>query len=95
MRLGSEPDVPELLHIVDRRGDINVEMAEKAHAWLKPAFELARLTTQAGESLAVPTWHYGHEPSSPFATKIAKYFQNSIREDGLLAIAGQGIVLQG
>ncbi len=91
-RLGAEPEVPELLHIVDPRGAVDLELAEKAHRWLRPAFEIAGNISQPGQSLAVPTWHYGHEPSSPFATKIAKYFQNSIREDGLLAIAGQGIV---
>ena len=44
------------------------------------------------ESLAVPTWFYGHEPSNLFATHVAKYFANSIREDGLLAIATYGVV---
>jgi predicted Rossmann-fold nucleotide-binding protein len=44
------------------------------------------------ESLAVPTWFYGHEPSNLFGTHIAKYFSNSLREDGLLAIAVHGIV---
>lgn len=44
------------------------------------------------ESLAIPTWFYGHEPSNLFASHIAKYFSNSIREDGLLAIAKHGIV---
>ncbi len=44
------------------------------------------------ESLAVPTWFYGHEPSNPFATHVAKYFSNSEREAGLLAIADGGIV---
>ncbi|MFB6230653.1 MAG: LOG family protein [Salinibacter sp.] len=44
------------------------------------------------ESLAVPTWFYGHEPSNLFATHVAKYFANSIREDGLLAIAAYGVV---
>jgi len=44
------------------------------------------------ESLAVPTWFYGHEPSNLFASHIAKYFANSIREDGLLAIAHHGII---
>ena len=44
------------------------------------------------ESLAIPTWFYGHEPSNLFATYIAKYFSNSIREDTLLAIALHGIV---
>ncbi len=44
------------------------------------------------ESLAVPTWFYGHEPTNQFATVVAKYFANSIREDGLLAIATRGVV---
>jgi predicted Rossmann-fold nucleotide-binding protein len=44
------------------------------------------------ESLAVPTWFYGHEPTNLFATHIAKYFSNSIREDGLLAISLFGII---
>ncbi|MEM6879279.1 MAG: hypothetical protein AAF544_12010 [Bacteroidota bacterium] len=44
------------------------------------------------ESLAIPTWFYGHEPSNLFATYIAKYFSNSIREDTLLAISIYGIV---
>ncbi len=44
------------------------------------------------ESLAIPTWFYGHEPSNLFATYIAKYFSNSIREDTLLALALYGIV---
>lgn len=45
-----------------------------------------------GESLAIPTWFYGHEPSNVFASHIAKYFANSVREDGLLAIASHGVV---
>lgn len=45
-----------------------------------------------GDSLAVPTWFYGREPSNQFATHVAKYFANSIREDGLLAIATRGVV---
>jgi predicted Rossmann-fold nucleotide-binding protein len=44
------------------------------------------------KSIGVPTWLYGHEPPAPFATHIAKYFANSIREDGLLAIANHGVV---
>ena len=47
---------------------------------------------QAATSLAVPTWFYGHEPTNVFATHVAKYFANSIREDGLLAIANRGVV---
>jgi predicted Rossmann-fold nucleotide-binding protein len=43
-------------------------------------------------SLAVPTWFYGHEPTNLFSGHVAKYFSNSIREEGLLAIAQHGIV---
>jgi len=42
-------------------------------------------------SLAVATWRYDSEPISQFATDIAKLFQNAVREDGLLSIAGAGI----
>lgn len=44
------------------------------------------------ESLAVPTWFYGHEPSNVFSPHIAKYFSNSLREDGLLALATYGVI---
>jgi len=43
-------------------------------------------------SFGIPTWHYGHEPPTVFATDIAKYFANSVREEGLLAIAKAGVV---
>ena len=42
--------------------------------------------------IGVPTWFYGHEPATPFAAHIAKYFDNSIREDGLLTIAKGGVI---
>ncbi|MFK7801885.1 MAG: hypothetical protein AB8G95_09655, partial [Anaerolineae bacterium] len=51
------------------------------------------LTSEDGcRSLGIPTWLYGHEPPTCFATSIAKYFANSVREDGLLAIALNGVV---
>lgn len=43
-------------------------------------------------NLAMPTWFYGHEPTNLFATEVAKYFSNSLREDGLLAVATGGVV---
>jgi predicted Rossmann-fold nucleotide-binding protein len=45
-----------------------------------------------GESLAIPTWVIAGEPISQFASRIAKYFSNSIREAGMLAVATAGIV---
>jgi predicted Rossmann-fold nucleotide-binding protein len=47
---------------------------------------------QGRESLAIPTWFYGHEPSNFFSTAIAKYFSNSIREDTLLSVSLHGVV---
>jgi predicted Rossmann-fold nucleotide-binding protein len=64
------------------------------HAWQAPAFRLLESIDELTRrpSLAIPTWFYGHEPPTPFASHIAKYFHNAIREDGLLAVARAGIV---
>lgn len=43
-------------------------------------------------NFGIPTWFYGHEPPNVFATDIAKYFENSVREEGLLAIALAGVI---
>ena len=58
----------------------------------RQAFKVLDLFPEGAESLAIPTWFYGHEPSNLFATHIAKYFSNSLREDTLLAISLYGII---
>jgi predicted Rossmann-fold nucleotide-binding protein len=61
--------------------------------WLSTSFDvLNKYPTSPYKSLGIPTWHYGHEPPTPFATHIAKYFANSVREEGLLAIAKGGVI---
>lgn len=61
--------------------------------WLSSALRVMRKYPQERYcSLGVPTWFYGHEPATPFATHIAKYFDNSVREDGILTIAKGGII---
>ncbi len=62
--------------------------------WLSRAFEVrSRLPTpELLPSLGVPTWLYGHEPPNAFASHVAKYFANSVREDGLLSIATNGVI---
>ncbi|MBQ7576241.1 MAG: hypothetical protein IJT26_06890 [Bacteroidales bacterium] len=61
--------------------------------WLRTAFEvIEKYPQERFRSLGIPTWFYGHEPATPFATDIAKFFSNSIREDSLLAIAMGGII---
>jgi len=61
--------------------------------WLSTAWEVHNRFPNLGyESLGIPTWLYGHEPSTPLATHIAKYFDNSIREDGILTISKGGVI---
>jgi predicted Rossmann-fold nucleotide-binding protein len=43
-------------------------------------------------NLAIPTWVYGWEPTNLFAEAIAKYFSNSLREDGLLSVCVGGVI---
>lgn len=66
----------------------------KDKLWMETAMQVIDKfpNTKQYESLGIPTWLYGHEPPTPFATKIAKYFANSVREDGLLTIAKGGII---
>lgn len=56
------------------------------------AFPLTVAEEAQSKSIGIPTWLYGHEPPAPFATHIAKYFANSVREDGLLQIARYGVI---
>ena len=60
--------------------------------YLEVAVGVRERFAPGGESLAIPTWVSEGEPISQFASHIAKYFSNSIREDGLLAVATAGIV---
>ncbi len=61
-------------------------------AWAEAAFDVRRRWPDGADSLGVPTWFYGHEPSNAFAGHIAKYFRNSIREDVLLHVCRAGVV---
>ena len=72
--------------------------APRAHhpQWASRAFEVRHryplIDPDTCASIGVPTWLYGHEPPNPFATDIAKYFANSVREDGLGTVARSGII---
>lgn len=73
-------------------GSLDPALLRAVHRWQKPAFEVARRWGTGTVTIGIPTWLYGHEPPSPLATAHAKYFENSIREDGLLAVAKAGVV---
>ncbi len=82
-----EKDVDEALQI------LSAAPSYKDELWLETAFRVMKLFPEpAYASLGVPTWLYGHEPATPFATHIAKYFDNSTREDNIITIAKGGIV---
>ena len=82
-----EAEVDEALTI------LSAAPSYKDRLWLDTAFQvLEKFPTSEYVSLGVPTWLYGHEPATPFATHIAKYFDNSTREDTILTIAKGGVV---
>ena len=91
-------DLDEALRILAVRpeGATGGEYADSD--WLHRAFAVReRFPIPTGDaaqcmSVGVPTWLYGHEPPAPFATHIAKYFANAVREDGLLELASHGVV---
>ncbi|KSU66762.1 hypothetical protein AS038_08885 [Arthrobacter sp. NIO-1057] len=62
-------------------------------SWARTALAVKERFPSARESLGVPTWFYGHEPPNLFATKIAKFFTNSIREAVLLEQSTGGLVV--
>ena len=80
---------------VDAAIDIlKVAPSFKDKGWLATSFEVMKRFPRKGDyvSLGIPTYLYGHEPSAPFATHIAKFFENSIREDLILTVAFGGII---
>lgn len=65
----------------------------KDELWLETALAvMKRFPQNRFRSLGIPTWLYGHEPATPLATHIAKFFDNSIREDTILTYAFGGII---
>ena len=90
--LAKTAELPPGADLVDAKGRVDAKIVAQLHRWFRAAYLVAARIRRPGRSVAVPTWHYGHEPSSPFATHIAKYFQNSVREDGLLSIATYGVI---
>lgn len=72
-------------------------MAPHWDVWLKECYTVWKAMGKPADqaksrSLGIPTWFYGHEPPNVFATDIAKYFENSVREEGLLGIARAGVI---
>lgn len=60
--------------------------------WLAVAARVELPADPTPRTIGIPTWFYGHEPPNPFVHLHAKYFANSVREDGLLTVATGGVV---
>ncbi|MCU1518358.1 MAG: Rossmann fold nucleotide-binding protein [Pseudarthrobacter sp.] len=61
-------------------------------AWARAAAAVVERFPDGTPSLGIPTWYYGHEPPNYFATHIAKYFANAVREAVLLELCNGGII---
>lgn len=60
--------------------------------WARAGLEVLARWPAGTTTLGVPTWFYGHEPPHVFASAVAKYFRNALREDMLLRLCDAGIV---
>ncbi|MEV8143593.1 Rossmann fold nucleotide-binding protein [Specibacter sp. NPDC078709] len=60
--------------------------------WARVAMAVVKRYPDGAPSLGIPTWFYGHEPPNVFASAIAKYFTNALREAILLDRSRGGIV---
>jgi predicted Rossmann-fold nucleotide-binding protein len=60
--------------------------------WLAASLRVELPPAAAPRTIGIPTWFYGHEPPNRFCALHAKYFANSVREDGLLTVATGGVV---
>jgi predicted Rossmann-fold nucleotide-binding protein len=77
--------------------DAAIEILKKADTysdknWVSTALEVKSKFPKRSKSLGIPTWFYGFEPTNMFATNVAKYFDNSIREGGLVQIGRRAVI---
>lgn len=82
----------DAIDILKRTPEYMFPSGELDPGYVRRAIEVLEKYPDGADSLAIPTWFYGHEPVNMFAKHVAKYFSNSLREDGLLAISIYGIV---
>lgn len=91
--LSAVPQLPaNLSDIVSPQGKPNGAVVTETSVWFEAAWRALSLIPNPAPSLALPTWRYGHEPTTPFASHIAKYFQNSVREDAITSIGTHGAI---
>lgn len=88
----SDEDLAQAIEILKKAPSYEDNDDGKAK-YIEAALEVRKKFPSKGiMSLSVPTWAYSNEPTGQFASHIAKYFANSIREDGLLAMGTYGVI---
>lgn len=86
--VGPRSELEEALATLARQPRFDTDTS----AWARAAFKVRARHRLTGPSIGIPTWVYGHEPSSVFSGGIAKLFSNAVREDILLRLATGGLV---
>jgi len=81
-------------HDLARTDPAYTQIAQRARplASFKVAMRAPELIAKPAASVAVPAGWFGHDPGTPLATQIARYFKNSVREDGLVSIGTYGVM---
>ncbi|MGX7824122.1 LOG family protein [Actinokineospora sp. 24-640] len=94
VRLAAADPEPALsaLSAAPRFAASGADAATEIGVWLAAGLSVDLPADPRPRTIGIPTWFYGHEPPNPFCQLHAKYFANSVREDGLLTIATGGIV---
>jgi predicted Rossmann-fold nucleotide-binding protein len=84
----TDADLEGVLQRIGRVPDFRASVTE----WARAALDVAADLPEGDGGIGIPTWFYGQEPPHVFATGVAKYFRNAIREDTLLQVCNAGIV---
>lgn len=87
-----QKDFMNALALLQETGTNHIHPEYLSENYLEQAQKILQIYPNGNENLAIPTWFYGHEPSNIFASHIAKYFSNSLREDILLSVCLYGVV---
>ncbi|MEA5053843.1 MAG: LOG family protein [Propionicimonas sp.] len=85
---GSAADLDEAIAVLAAHPGFG----EDTDGWARASFEVRQRWPLGGPSIGVPTWFYGHEPANAFATAVAKFVSNALREDILLRLATAGLI---
>jgi predicted Rossmann-fold nucleotide-binding protein len=97
VRLADQPasavdEALEVLATAPRFGSGPTLEAKEIGQWLTAGLAVRLPENGTPRTIGIPTWFYGHEPPNAFCERHAKYFANSVREDGLLTVATGGVI---